>query len=202
MLRFRLLAACLLSILFGAASLAKEDALASITRSFRTSPCVTIAFQEVVHSQVFNEVQTVNGLLVFDTVGRYKIELGDDLYLRTDSTFYSYSKSTNQVIIEKVGESTSTASVIWIRHLDDYFESAILVPDKRYKLTAKPEMSADVPESLTVFISGGKRIDRIEFIDANGDLTVLKVQKQVSSDDCKKDVFEPAFPDSVERVRL
>ena len=147
MLRNRLIAACLVAVVLGVPSVAKEDALATITRLFLTSPCVRIEFQEAVHSQVFKEIQTVRGLLVFDSAGRYKIELGDDVYLRNDSAFFSFSTSANQVIIEKIGEESSTASVIWIRHLDDYFESTILAPDKRYRLTAKPEVSADVPDS-------------------------------------------------------
>jgi hypothetical protein len=202
MLRTRLFAASMVILVLGVPSMAKEDALAMITRSFHTSPCVRIEFHEIVHSQVFNETQTVRGLLEFDSAGRYRIELGGDVYLRTDSAFYSFSPGSNQVLIEKIGERSSAASVIWVRHLDDYFESAILVPDKRYKLTAKPEVSADVPDSLTLFVSGGKRIEKIEFIDGNGDLTILKVLKQVTSGECRKDTFEPVFPDSVERVRL
>ena len=113
MLRNRLIAACLVAVVLGVPSVAKEDALATITRLFLTSPCVRIEFQEAVHSQVFKEIQTVRGLLVFDSAGRYKIELGDDVYLRNDSAFFSFSTSANQVIIEKIGEESSTASVIW-----------------------------------------------------------------------------------------
>lgn len=185
-----------------ASVVAKEDALATITRSFRTSPCVRIAFQEIVNSQVFDEVDTLKGLIVFDSSGCYRIELGDDLYIRSGSELYSFSPASNQVIIEKIDDSSSMVSVLWIRHLDDFFESTILVPDKRYRLTAKSGVSADVPDSLTLFVSGGKRIERIEFVDDNGDEIVLKVLKQETSVGCRKDEFEPVFPDSVERVRL
>jgi len=198
----RLVACSLAAVGLATAAVAKDDALTTITRSFRTSPCVRIAFEEIVHSQVFDKLDTLKGLIVFDSSGCYRIELGEDIYVRTDSELYSFSPASNQVIIEKLDDSSSMVSVLWIRHLDDYFESTILVPDKRYRLTAKPGVSVDVPASLTLFVSGGKRIEKIEFIDDNGDSTMLKVVRQETSQGCRKDDFEPDFPDSVERVRL
>lgn len=181
---------------------AKEDALAEITRIFRTSPCVVIEFQEVVDSDVFETIDTVDCELVFDSTGRFRLEIGEDIYLRTATELHSYVPDNNQVIIEEVAMGSSMVSVLWIRHLDEYFDSVILDANKHYKLTVRPSVSADVPDSLTVFVSASRNLERIEFLDENGDIVVLNIRKQVFSGDCGAKAFEPDFPDSVERVRL
>ncbi|HKK20265.1 MAG TPA: hypothetical protein VJ983_02250, partial [candidate division Zixibacteria bacterium] len=87
--------------------------------------------------------------------------------------------------------------------LDDLYKTYVLKPDQSYRLVKKGDAEGDFPDSMTVTIDSDKLLlKKIEYFDVNDELNTITLIKQDYHAVCKQELFEPNFPDSVERVRL
>jgi outer membrane lipoprotein-sorting protein len=182
----------------------KTDSFQQIKDRLASASCISIGFVSILESDIFKSVDSTVGTAYFARDGRYFVKLGDDVYLSDNRRKYSYSPGNNQVIVQKADSSGADArELFYITRLDEWYETAILTPDKEYKLTRKPESVGSLPDSLRVIIDKRKgRIARISYFDENDEPVSLILLQESFPAACDDARFVPRFPDSVETVKL
>ena len=194
-----------LSLLLILISLARpaSNSLDAIKSKFSRSDCTYFEFANIIESNIFGVIDTVRASAYIAKDGRYKIEIGPDVYLYDGTQLYTYFWETNQVIIEKPDSGAIFSDEIsFVMKLDEWYDSEV-INKSGYSLTKKKGIAGDIPDSLDLTTNNeDSTIMEIKYIDINGDVNRIEFLKQRSDSVCDADLFEPAFPDSVEKVKL
>lgn len=183
------------------------DSFKNMKEQLAAAECVRFEFVSIIESDIFDQTDSCSGAAYIARDGRYRVKLGPDIYLYEGRFLYSYSEETNQVIIEKpdsgsAGSGTSD-EISFIADLDEFYETYTVTPDIKYRLMRKGNRSANIPDSMIVFIdANASRISRFEYFDINGERNRILFLRQRMDSTCTSQVFEPVFPDSAERVKL
>ena len=183
---------------------ATADRFGAIQEQLAQAACTRFEFVSIIESEIFDVTDSATGTAYIARDGRFNVTLGEDRYLFDLSFMYSYSAENNQVVIEKVSDKEGVSREIsFITRLDELYETHTIQPGKSYRLLKKPGEKGDIPDSLTIFIAPDSlQLERLEYLDINEERNVIVIRKQQTGDDCDEKRFEPAFPDSVERIRL
>lgn len=197
----KLLSTIILCLLFRAGTVA-ADSFDDIKKELSQDGCWAFEFDAILVSEIFEITDTTESFAYIASDNRYKIEICDDIYLYDGEYLYSYSPSSNQVIIEP-GSDELSRQVSFLTRLDELYNSHIISPDSLYSLTKKKAEQGDFPDSLTVTLSeDGKSIESLEYHDINEELNIIRIRKQTYSELCDSNYFEPSFPEEAERVKL
>ena len=87
--------------------------------------------------------------------------------------------------------------------LDEIYIVDPLTPGEKYRLVKRKFGYDNVPDSLIVAVRPDTTLlNWIEYYDVNGELNRIVLLEQTTSETCPDSLFVPAYPDSVERVRL
>ena len=166
--------------------------------------CVRLEFVSIIESEIFDLVDSVSGTACLASDGRYHVTLGPDSYLYDGRLLWSFSYENNQVLIETVGDTTDHArEITFVTRLDEFYETFSLPRGNRYRLLLRPGIAGDLPDSMTVLISGNPPvIRRLEYYDINDEFNRIELLSQQLDTICADDDFTPAFPDSAETVKL
>ena len=166
--------------------------------------CVRLEFVSIIESEIFDLVDSTSGTACLASDGRYHVTLGPDSYLYDGRLLYSFSYENNQVLIETVGDTTDHGrEITFVTRLDEFYETFSLPTRNRYWLLLRPGITGDLPDSMTVLISGEPPvIRRLEFYDINDEFNRIELLNQQLDTICADDDFTPAFPDSAETVKL
>ncbi len=188
----------------GISTVVGADRFDAIKELLTQAKCTRFEFLSIIESEVFDKTDSVMGAAYIAGDGRYHVVVGGDRYLFDGNNLYSYSAENNQVVIEKVAQKEQTSREIsFITHLDEFYEVYPIKPDSSYRLVKKTGVKGDMPDSATVFIAPRVlQIKRLEYYDVNEERTVILFLKQETDTVCNEEQFKPAFPDSVEKVRL
>lgn len=180
------------------------DSLDQVKRRLEEADCIRLEFLSIVESDVFETVDSALGTASIADDGRYLLRLSADVYLYDLTDLYSYSAANNQLVVEMTNGGTPAGDeVSFIKNLDRYYSSRTIEPDLAYHLTRKPEFEGDYPDSMNLYLNpDGTQLERIEYLDVNEELNRILFLKIETESDCDDNVFEPNFPDSVDRVRL
>ena len=180
------------------------DCFDSIKAELAEAVCTRFAFLSIIESEVFDQVDSMEGTAYIARDGRFNLVLGADRYLFDGNNLYSYSAENNQVIIEKVEEKKALSKEIsFITRLDELYQTQVIKADSLYRLEKKAGVKVGVPDSLTVsVVRYALRLDRLEYYDINDERNVVVILNQQLDTICREREFEPDFPDSVEKVRL
>jgi outer membrane lipoprotein-sorting protein len=194
----------MLAGLFCAGAAFAADRFDSIKADLARAECTEFEFISVIESEIFDQTDSTSGVAYIAHDGRYNVHVGRDQYLFDGTYLYSYSADNNQVVIEDVAaEDEISREISFITRLDQFYLSHPVNPDREYRLTKKKGVEGDMPDSAVVFInSEDSKIDRLEYYDVNDELTVITILQQHSDSVCNEGQFKPAYPDSVERVKL
>jgi outer membrane lipoprotein-sorting protein len=166
--------------------------------------CTRFEFRSIVESNVFDQVDSLDGTAYLAHDGRFNITLGPDQYLFDGDNLYSYSAENNQVVIEQVDDTEMVSREIsFITKLDKFYNTQSIKPDSLYRLLKKDGVKGDIPDSITVSVSRrALRLERLEYYDVNDERTVIVILSQQPDTVCSNREFQPDFPDSVERLKL
>lgn len=183
---------------------AAVDRFDTIKEQLAQAACTRFEFVSIIESEIFDATDSATGTAYIARDGRFNVTLGEDRYLFDLRFLYSYSTENNQVVIEKVSDQAQVSREIsFITRLDELYETHTIRPGKSYRLLKRPGEKSDIPDSVTIFIAPDSlQLERLEYLDINEERNVIVILKQQTSKDCDKMQFEPAFPDSVERIRL
>ncbi len=183
---------------------AAADRFGAIKEQLAQAACTRFEFVSIIESEIFDVTDSATGTAYIARDGRFNVTLGEDRYLFDLSFMYSYSAENNQVVIEKVSDKEGVSREIsFITRLDELYETHTIQPGKSYRLLKRPGEKGDIPDSLTIFIAPDSlQLERLEYLDINEERNVIVILKQQTGKDCDDEQFEPAFPDSVERIRL
>jgi outer membrane lipoprotein-sorting protein len=193
------------AVAFWGTSTLAADCFDQIKTRLASNQCTSIDFLSVLTSKVFKSQDTSRGTAYLSRDGRYHVTLDNDIYLCDGKLAYSYSASSNQVIVSPVDSSSSGGKELaFITRLDDYYKSRILKSNREYQLTRlATAKSGAIPDSLKVIVDSKKqRIVRIEYLDANDEKVNIILLEERRDDQCDDRRFVPNFPDSVETVKM
>jgi len=157
-----------------------------------------------VNSKVFNEIDTSYGKIYFSDDGCYIADINDDIYLYDGIYNWEYSAENNQATKQKLGQNEQTDNRLsFFKNINRYYKSAILQPDKKYRLIKLNGAGEALPDSLIIFLNKtGSAISRLEYFDLNGDLNKIIITDEKYSDQPDSDLFKINLPDSVEIIDL
>lgn len=180
------------------------DRFDSIKAKLTQAECTRFEFLSIIESEIFDQSDSTTGTAYIAHDGRYNVHVGRDQYLFDGNNLFSYSAENNQVVIEKMAAKNEISlEISFITRLDEFYQTLTIKSDSSYRLTKKADAKGDMPDSAVVFInSQASRIDRFMYYDVNDERTIIIILKQQSDSICNEGQFEPAFPDSVERVKL
>ena len=166
--------------------------------------CVRLEFASIIESEIFDLVDSTSGTACLASDGRYHVTLGPDSYLYDGRLLWSFSHENNQVLIETVGDTTGHGrEITFVTRLDEFYDTFSLPTRNRYRLLLRPGITGDLPDSMTVVIDGDPpAIRRLEYYDINDEFNRIELLNQQLDSVCADDDFIPAFPDSVETVKL
>jgi len=183
---------------------ATADRFDTIKEQLAQAACTRFEFVSIIESEIFDAADSAASTAYIARDGRFNVTLGEDRYLFDLRFLYSYSAENNQVVIEKVSDQAQVSREIsFITRLDELYETHTIRPGKSYRLLKKPGEKSDIPDSVTIFIAPDSlQLERLEYLDINEERNVIVILKQQTGKDCDKKQFEPAFPDSVEKIRL
>ncbi len=184
----------------------EADSFDVVKKGLAAAACVRFEFISIIESELFDVVDSTPGSACIGRDGRYRVSLGPDVYLRDERFIYNYSEETNQVVMERVDSAAADGyddNIAYITDLDRFFDTHLLEPERKYRLTRRRDEARDMPDSMVVLIDPAiPRMTAIEFFDVNGELNRIVFLTQAEDSVCAEAIFEPTFPDSVERVRL
>jgi len=183
---------------------AGEDMFDMIKAALAEADCCRLEFVSVIESDVFDQVDSTFGTALIASDGRYDLLMGNDRYSFDLLKTYSFSAENNQVVVEKPASgSHPDEQVTFVISLDRYYTTKVLQSDSLYRLVIKPNIEADIPDSMIVSIDANvQMIDRIEYYDINEELNRFTILRQTIGIECDEQRFTPSFPDSVEKLRL
>ncbi|HUV30465.1 MAG TPA: outer membrane lipoprotein carrier protein LolA [Acidobacteriota bacterium] len=180
------------------------DRFDAIKARLAEAGCVTLEFLSILESEIFDETDTIAGEAVVSADGRYVVDLGGDRYLYDLTSLYSYSAENNQVTIESVrGGGASGREISFITRLDQYYETRVISSGRAYRLIRLSPDMQNIPDSLVLTIRPDSSVlDEIQYFDVNEELNRIVFLRLETGTSCPDSLFKPAYPDSVEKVRL
>jgi len=183
--------------------IAGDESFEKTKKKLASAGCVSVEFLAVIESEIFESVDSADGRAEIASDGRYRIRLGEDMYLATGEQLYTYSAANNQVTVEALRPGAVNTEITLLQSLDESYKTAILRPDSVYALTRDSTAESGLPDSLMVYLTaGGGQIDRMEYLDINGELNRLILKTLSTAEQCDSAAFVPSFPDSVEIIEL
>ncbi len=180
------------------------DRFEQIKKNFEKADCAHFAFLSLLESKIFEQVDTAQGTAYIAHDGRYRVTIGGDEYLYDSHLLYSYSQENNQVTVETVDTlSPASEQITFVTHLDDYYTTKTVIPDKEYRLERKAKDAGNIPDSMLVFLAADSlKLKSIEYYDINDELNRIIFTEQKTLLSCDSTIFQPHFPDSVETIEL
>jgi len=104
------IAACVISFVPASAGDDAADILKHMEKRYRTIEDITVAFRQTVHYGVTGTEQSFSGIMYTKKGNKYRIELEDQTIVTDGSSVWSYSKSNNQVIVDRYKEGPDSFS--------------------------------------------------------------------------------------------
>ncbi|MEW6050934.1 MAG: outer membrane lipoprotein carrier protein LolA [Candidatus Zixiibacteriota bacterium] len=180
------------------------DQFTEIKARLAESNCTRFEFRSILFSSIFKQTDTSRGTAYIARDGRYRINLGPDQYVNDGSYLYSYSPSSNQVVMQKADSTTAfSKEVSYLTRLDEFFKTIILKANSEYRLIKLTDRMQNLPDSMNLVINKKARtIERIEYFDINDEKVRIEFLKQTTGSECDDKQLAPDFPDSAERVKL
>jgi len=191
-------------LIFSIAVLAKAGDIKKTKQNLSSYDCAYFEFLSTLDSKVFDVIDSVHGQAYIAQDGRYYVEIGPDIFLYDGDTLFSFFRENNQLIIEKPDPEYATATEIsFVMKLNDWYDSKALKEKNSYKMTKKENVGGDIPDSMIIKIDDKtSALKIIEYFDSNEDLNRIEILNHETDSICDSGRFTPAFPDSVEKVRL
>ncbi|UCD64582.1 MAG: outer membrane lipoprotein carrier protein LolA [Candidatus Zixiibacteriota bacterium] len=184
--------------------LGASDSFELIKEKLGAEGCSYYEFISIVESDVFDDADTASGFACLASDGRYNVKVADEQYVYDLAYLYTYSASSNQVIIETPDSGAVAGEELsFITRLDDVYTTTAVTAGKRYHLVRQPDAVGDYPDSLDVLIDAQNLLlKQIRYFDVNGDLNIILFTVQDYGLPCADSLFRLMAPDSVETVRL
>jgi len=190
------------ALIFASAALG-GDSFEGVKAKLKVARCTSIEFDMIVEYSLFEEVDSSDGSACIAHDGRYIVRTGQDIFAYDGDRAYDYSAENNQVVVTADPEDEGSEQISFLTRLDDFYQTRTAIKNRQYMLSRRPEETADVPDSLVVYLDdSSESIDRVEYIDANGDLNRIAIRLMTTDSSCATCQFTPDLPDSVETVRL
>jgi hypothetical protein len=183
-----------------------NDPFERIKGELAASACTHVRFLSVVHSEVFESVDTIAGQAYVAQDGRYAITLGSDTYVQTGDRLYAYSEEQNQVTVQYSDVRAAGAEeVSFLNRLDEFYTTGPVQRGIQYRLDLSDTATA-LPDSMWIYLksdtAGVTAIDRLEFFDSNEDLNQIVLLSLDLLNRCDSLSLRPSFPDTVEIITL
>lgn len=178
--------------------------LSRIEDRYRQSAQTDVEFLHVVVSDFFETADTVSGAITFDSSGRYRTQLGDDIYLFDGACLWEYSALYSQATRNclQTGQRIEDSFLFFTR-FSDYYTIVEEHPDSLYKLRILSDRKGDAPDSLVVEVSKVEsRILELRYYDINDELNVAHLVNETSHDQPDTSAFSASFPDSTEMILI
>ncbi|HSG99457.1 MAG TPA: hypothetical protein VLB27_05380 [candidate division Zixibacteria bacterium] len=180
----------------------KPNLFERLQQRFREAPQATVSFEHVVISDFFETADTVAGVVTFAADGRYRTELGDDVFLFDGACLWEYSALYNQATQNcvKVGQSVED-NFLFFQRFGDYYGVEERVPDSVYTLRILEGKRGAAPDSMVVTISPSQeRILSLEYYDINKELNLALIREERFAEVALDSLYRADFPDSTEVI--
>ncbi len=168
-----------------------------------------VRFTQTVKFSMARIEQEVTGTLLFKKNHKYRVEFDDQLIVTDGSTVWSYSRSTNQVLIDnfRMDERTISPEQILSGAPSAYAPTLVgkeqLGKVETTVLKLSPPEGTSLIKSMKVWVQEGEwLVRRAEIIDRHGKETTYQVHSFTINTGIPDDRFRYTPPEGVETVDL
>lgn len=170
---------------------------------------VTIAFKQDVVFGVTKNEQTFSGIVRMKKSNRYRIELEDQTIVTDGASVWSYSKSNNQVLVDKYKENPKSLSPenLLVNVPDEYI-TTILGKEKVGKqdwliLKMVPNEKTANVKWLKVWVDDDDYLmHKVQILDISDNLTTYTVNEMKINTGLGDELFQFTAPPDAEVVDL
>lgn len=157
-----------------------------------------------IESKIFDDIDSLSGQIILAEDGRYRAELGGDIYLNDGKTNWEYSDENSQATRRELREGEKPDNRLsFFRDLDSFYQTSIIKQDLIYKLIKIDSTAEALPDSMTIFLDKDQpQISKIEYFDLNDDLNCIYLTEEFYEDDINENQFKLNLPDSVEIISM
>lgn len=181
-----------------------EDKFSLIKDKLSSAAVVRLEVLITVESKIFDVTDSTFGKIILAEDGRYRAELGNDIYLNDGKINWEYSKENNQATKRKLkkGEIIDNR-LAFFKDIDSFYKSVIIKQDLIYKLIKLDKIDEALPDSMTITLEkDSDQISKIEYFDLNDDRNTVYISKEYYEDKIDEHLFDLDLPDSTEIISL
>lgn len=197
-------ALCSLLISFSSLSLARDDLLENIKKDWSAAKLIRFDVLIAVESEVFNTVDSTSGNIVIAEDGRYRANIGDELFLFDGKCIWEVSfanlQATRQCL--KEGERFENR-LIFLKDINSYYRTASSIKGDGYLLVKNQGIGEALPDSINLYLDRkAGRISFLEYYDLNSEKNTVFLHDVKLQSEVEDKIFEYLPSDSIEVITL
>ena len=186
-----------------------REVLEKVRQKYDSIQDARLKFSQTVRFERTNLEQSSDGTLLLKKGNRYRLELGEQTIVTNGATVWSYSRGTNQVIIDKfkLDERLLTPEKVLAGAPEDFVPTSL----GKEKMAGKDVIALKlVPRNEQTFMSLLKLwvddsswlIRKAEVTDANGKKTEYEIEDVMMNTGLDDSLFSYEIPEGVDVVDL
>lgn len=199
---FRALGFLLIS--FSSLSLAGDDLLENIKKDWSAAKLIRFDVLIAVESEVFNTVDSTSGNIVIAEDGRYRANIGDELFLFDGKCIWEVSFANLQATCQclKEGERFENR-LIFLKDISSYYRTTSSIKGDGYLLVKNQGIGEALPDSINVYLDRkANRISLLEYYDLNSEKNTVFLHDVKLQSEVEDKIFEYLPSDSIEVITL
>lgn len=186
-----------------------NDILKKLEKKYDGIKDMTVAFRQEVHYGVTETNQSFDGTMWMKKGNKYRIELEDQTIVTDGISVWSYSKSNNQVIIDRFKESSDsfTPDKVLV-NVPSHYDALILGREKIEStetiiLKLTPKESKSNLQWMKIWVDDDEYLmKKIQVLDVSDNLTTYLIGKVKLNQSLKEIQFQFDAPAGTELIDL
>lgn len=191
---------------FALGAFAQEScpAMKDFRQRLHAKPFITLAFNQLTHSDVFETVDTLSGKLWTGGGGRFRLATPNQVMVSNGTLLWSYSVENRQVLVDSIETLGRWDPLTLLYDPDAVYRCRL---QRENNGTLEFDMAAvdtlTVPARFTLQISSrGHLPEKLTYRDDNGSLIEVAIADFTGKDRLPDSLFEFHPPPGVEVIRM
>ena len=192
-----------------AKDISPDKVIKNVEKTLTDAKTVRIIFEQMYHWNLTGEQNTLKGELLLEGEDRFRVTTEDQVIVSDGETLWTYSKTSERVIIDRLDNSDNTLlpRQILFQYRRDYrsrIEGEENVLDRPcYRLVFTSETGDVFFTQIKAWVDKREWIPRkIEQIDLNENRTVYLLREVQIGMPLEEETFRFTIPDGVEVIRM
>lgn len=192
-----------------AGSISAKNIIRNVKKKYEAIQSLKADFKQVYTWELVGETQTLEGTLYLKTGNRYRIETESQIIVTDGNIVWTYSKSTNQVIIDLLNKSEENPlpKDLLFKYSEEYVPHLVgeekIDSNKTYVLNLIPKDEEAFIKSMKIWVDASNWLTiKIEQVDINDNVNTYYVSDIEQNMELSNTLFTFQIPPDAEVVDL